>query len=75
MQLGTNNIIQTIECRDFASIQIMEGEELAEYDNFLTDESGCKGVADALVFPRSSEEAAAAVSIARERGWPITVSG
>lgn len=70
-----SNTIQTSEPPVSALSSVVEGEELAEYAKYFTDESGREGTADALVVSRSSEETAAAVRFARQRGWAITVSG
>ncbi|MCX7009469.1 MAG: FAD-binding oxidoreductase, partial [Kiritimatiellaeota bacterium] len=47
----------------------------AEHPDFLRDESRRTGTAAALALPRTEEELRAALALARERGWPVTVQG
>ncbi len=47
----------------------------AEHPDFLRDESRRTGTAAALVQPRNEAEVCAALALARERAWPITVQG
>jgi D-lactate dehydrogenase (cytochrome) len=55
--------------------RLFAGKELAGMEKYFMDESKRSGHADALVFPRSTDEVAAAVAVAREHEWAVTVSG
>ena len=58
-----------------ASPAVITGSGLDDYRQYLTDESRRTGRAEALVFPRSTADVAAAVRVAADRGWGVTVSG
>lgn len=47
----------------------------AEHPDFLRDESRRSGTAAALALPRTEEELRAALVLAHERGWPVTLQG
>ena len=55
------------------SIQIIDVGEM--YADFLRDESRRTGRAEKIAFPRSSGEVCAALTMAAENGWPVTVQG
>lgn len=69
------NRIQTFTPAAVAPPAWIEGPDLQGYESCFTDESKRSGRADALVFPRTTEEVAWAVRRAAERDWPVTVSG
>ena len=55
---------------DFMSSQVA-----AEHPDFLRDESRRSGTAEALAQPRTEAELRAALALAGERGWNLTVQG
>ncbi len=46
-----------------------------EYADYLSDESRRRGHAEKIAFPTSTEEVRAALRIAAENNWPVTVQG
>ncbi len=54
---------------------MLTGPELAGCAKYLTDESRAAGRADAVALPASTAEVSAALALAAERGWQVTVSG
>ncbi len=56
--------------------QLLSAEEIsAEHPDYLRDESRVTAArADALLWPETEADVLAALALARERGWPVTVS-
>lgn len=71
----TNNILTAVECPSSEKPTIIRGETVRQYAKYLEDESRRAGYADAVAFPRNTAEACAAVRVARDEGWTVTVSG
>ncbi len=55
--------------------RLIQGPALADFRQYLSDESRRTGRADLLVFPRSTGEVSAAVQLAASRDAKVTVSG
>lgn len=73
--MAISHTIKSSRPADADCPKLISGAELADYGQYLTDESRRQGRAAALAFPRSTEELAAAVREAHRRGWEITASG
>ena len=69
----TTNVLRPVAIAQ-AACPLLTGDALVGLEKYLADESRRQGTADALAFPTSTAAVAAAVTAAREQGWPVTIS-
>ncbi|MFO7821541.1 MAG: FAD-binding oxidoreductase [Lentisphaeria bacterium] len=73
--MRSSNKLQTFAPSNYELPTFVTGTAVAEYSQYLVDESRHRGRAEALVFPKNTAELAAAVKYAHDKNWEITASG
>lgn len=73
--MSSEHTVQSERVGAVGSPTVVAGSALDDYRQYLTDESRRNGRAQALAFPRSTADVVAAVRVAADRGWGVTVSG